>query len=82
MARNWADLTDMGNPKEAELLHLISDKAYQELGWEAKLDFKETIKFTINWYKNKIAGLSQLELTIDDIRNYQKFNSNYFKVIS
>jgi CDP-glucose 4,6-dehydratase len=37
--------------KEATLLKLCCDKAFHFLGWQPTLDFKETVKFTIDWYR-------------------------------
>jgi CDP-glucose 4,6-dehydratase len=37
--------------KEAKLLMINSDKAKKELGWTPSLNFKETIKMTVEWYK-------------------------------
>lgn len=36
---------------EAGLLKLNCDKALHELNWKPTLDFKETVKLTIEWYK-------------------------------
>jgi len=53
--------------KEAKLLHLNCNKAKRMLGWESKLNFKETIKLTSEWYsaylhlKNKIITMNQIK---------------------
>lgn len=38
-------------PGEVQAITLATEKAEQELGWKAKLSFKEGIRETINWYK-------------------------------
>lgn len=38
--------------KEASLLKLNCEKAEKELKWKPTLNFKETVKMTIEWYKN------------------------------
>lgn len=67
----WTYNSDVKLPYESSLLHLISDKAYQMLGWESKLNFEETIKLTIEWYRNTIDGLTPLEAAYQNIINYQ-----------
>ena len=37
--------------KEVNFLMLNSNKAKKELSWKSKLDFNDTIKLTIDWYK-------------------------------
>jgi CDP-glucose 4,6-dehydratase len=39
-------------PPESNLLLLDSTKSKAMLGWEDKLNFKECLKFTADWYKN------------------------------
>lgn len=41
-----------GQPHEAMLLQLNSDKARQRLGWQTRWDFDKTIAATANWYKD------------------------------
>lgn len=43
--------SDLSQALESKLLWLSSEKAWQELGWENKLDAKEAIKWTIEWEK-------------------------------
>ncbi|WP_415303646.1 CDP-glucose 4,6-dehydratase [Candidatus Pelagibacter sp. Uisw_090] len=38
--------------KEAKLLMIANRKAKKELDWSPTLNFKETIKMTVEWYKN------------------------------
>ncbi len=40
-------------PHEANLLQLDIRRAMDELGWLPKLDAKQAIEWTIDWYKNK-----------------------------
>ena len=39
-------------PHEAGKLNLVIDKANNMLLWRPKLNFKQTVELTINWYKN------------------------------
>ena len=50
---NWKDIskTDVHH-HEAGLLKLNCQKAHDKLEWFSVLDFKETIKLTIEWYKD------------------------------
>ncbi len=49
---SWEDMSDPNQPHEASLLSLDISKARFELGWEPTLNIEETIRFTIDWYKN------------------------------
>jgi CDP-glucose 4,6-dehydratase len=68
--KNWEN--DLGNhPHEASMLTLNSDKARAELGWSDRLSFEESVKWTINWYKNVNAGVDPLEETLKNIREFE-----------
>jgi len=41
------------------------------LGWRNKLNFEESIGWTIDWYKNVSSGADPLELTLSNIREFQ-----------
>ena len=48
----WSDVSKKeAHPHEAELLRLKCDNARFDLDWRPTLEFKETIKMTIEWYK-------------------------------
>lgn len=58
---------------EAQLLQLNSDKARQLLGWKTKLNFKETVEKTVQWYsrvcvKGEEPSLVSLEQVGDFFR--------------
>ncbi len=59
------------HPHEANLLLLNSNRARSELGWHDKLDFEESIKWTMNWYKNVHEGKDPLEETLKNIRDFE-----------
>lgn len=68
--KSWEN--DLGNhPHEASLLMLNSDKARTELGWSDKLSFEESIKWTVDWYKNVHNGNDPLEETLKNIKTFQ-----------
>jgi len=63
---------DLANhPYEASLLLLNANKARTELGWHDKLSFDESIKWTMNWYKNVHDGKNPLEETMKNIREFE-----------
>ena len=67
---NWE--SDLGNhPHEASLLLLNSNKARTELGWTDKLTFEESVKWTIDWYKNVHYGSDPLEETLKNIKSFE-----------
>jgi CDP-glucose 4,6-dehydratase len=64
--------SDLGNhPHEASLLMLNSNKARTELGWSDKLSFEESVKWTIDWYKNVYNGNDPLEETLKNIKSFE-----------
>jgi CDP-glucose 4,6-dehydratase len=68
--KSWDN--DLGNhPHEASMLMLNSNKARTDLGWSDKLSFEESVKWTINWYKNVSAGSDPLEETLKNIREFE-----------
>jgi len=68
--RSWD--SDLGNhPHEASLLMLNSNKARTELGWSDKLSFEESVKWTIDWYKNVHNGNDPLEETLKNIKSFE-----------
>lgn len=68
--KNWE--SDLRNhPHEASLLMLNSNKARTELGWSDKLSFEESIKWTIDWYKNVHNGRDPLEETLKNIKSFE-----------
>ena len=48
----WKGVSKKNQNYEAGLLKLNCDKALSHLSWFPVLNFKETIKMTIDWYKN------------------------------
>ena len=42
--------------KESRLLMLNSKKAKKELNWSPRLTFEETIKMTVDWYKELLSN--------------------------
>ena len=56
--------------KESSLLKLNSNKAYKELMWRPKLNFKETMSLTVDWYKALQAN--------EDLEEISKKQINYF----
>jgi CDP-glucose 4,6-dehydratase len=57
---------------EAGLLKLNCDKALYELDWQSTLQFEETVKMTVEWYKYYYQNheKSMYDFTIDQINEY------------
>jgi len=80
MAKSWdkALWSDTSNNKqnhyEAALLKLNCDKALFDLDWSPTLDFKETVKMTVDWYKSYYQdhNSSMYDFTISQIMEYTK----------
>lgn len=57
-------------PKESNFLALDISKATRKLNWQPLLNFNETLKFTIDWYKNyKLNEVSKI--CSDQIEEYE-----------
>lgn len=56
----WKDVSETQvHPHEAGLLKLNCDKALLDLRWQPTLKFEETVRMTVEWYKNFYLGSSQ-----------------------
>jgi CDP-glucose 4,6-dehydratase len=69
----WNDVSD--NSKhlhEAGLLKLNCDKALFDLSWKSTLQFDETVKFTVDWYKEYYQNKdkSMYEFIVNQIEEY------------
>lgn len=47
----WEEKESAGNPHEAKSLTLCSDKANRELGWKCILPVSQSLRMTLEWYK-------------------------------
>ncbi|MEJ7822562.1 MAG: CDP-glucose 4,6-dehydratase [Chitinophagaceae bacterium] len=66
---NWKDTSDKSQPHEAGLLKLDINLAKKELNWKPKLNSKEAIQWTVDWYKQPSEML--FEYTVAQIKSYQ-----------
>lgn len=70
--RNYLhDLSDPNALHEAKLLMLDISKAKFNLGWEPKMNIRETVVMTIDWYKH-YHNETVYELCMNQINNYIK----------
>lgn len=61
-----------GKP-EAGLLRLSCEKAVAHLGWEAALDFEDTVRYTSEWYRAYYQGEGDIgDMTLAQIASYQE----------
>ena len=71
----WNDVsTDKEHVHEAGLLKLNCDKALSDLEWHSALQFEETVKMTVEWYKEYYQNQDQsmYDFTISQIESYTK----------
>ena len=71
----WRDVSDIGeHVHEAGLLKLNCDKALSDLDWHSNLQFEETVKMTVKWYKiyYQKKDKSMYDFTISQIEAYTK----------
>lgn len=62
----WKDTSNSANVHEAGLLMLDINKAMNELNWQPKLNSKQAIEWTIDWYKNG----NSFDFTLGQINSY------------
>ena len=71
----WEDFTDPDATHEAGRLNLTIDKAFHTLNWQPRWNFEETIKHTVEWYRQYYKAIQPApafmrELTQQQIRLY------------
>jgi CDP-glucose 4,6-dehydratase len=66
----WVDGYNANQPHEAGLLKLSINKAKKILQWQPKLNSKQSIEWTINWYKQPTENI--FKYTVDQINNYRQ----------
>ncbi|MBP6431264.1 MAG: CDP-glucose 4,6-dehydratase [Ferruginibacter sp.] len=64
---NWLDTSNQENVYEANLLMLDINKAITEIKWQPKLNSKQAILWTIDWYKQH----DSYTYTMQQINQYQ-----------
>ena len=58
---------------ESDLLNLNCNKAKTKLNWSSILNFKETIKMSVDWYKEYYSNSKKIYLfSSNQIKFYQK----------
>jgi CDP-glucose 4,6-dehydratase len=60
------------HPHEAQLLHLDSSRARQDLGWRPRLDLGEALEWTVGWYKASVRERDMRAFTLDQIARYER----------
>jgi CDP-glucose 4,6-dehydratase len=71
----WNDVSkNLEHLHEAGLLKLNCDKALFDLGWQPTLQFSDTVRMTVEWYKNYYnnIGSSMFDFTVEQINEYTK----------
>jgi len=64
------NMLDENQPTEHQLLALDSTRAHQLLSWRPKLDFQDSMTWTLNWYKKLAAESDMLAFTERQIHEY------------
>ena len=72
---SWNDISSSENHlHEAGLLKLNCDKSFNDLNWQSTLNFEQTIRMTVEWYKAFYENehSSMYNYTIEQISEYMK----------
>jgi CDP-glucose 4,6-dehydratase len=80
MAKYWSKVkwnntsNDVDHVHEAGLLKLNCDKVLFDLGWHSVLQFEQTVKMTVEWYKHYYQNQekSMYDFSISQINEYTK----------
>ncbi|ALO15755.1 CDP-glucose 4,6-dehydratase [Salinivirga cyanobacteriivorans] len=67
----WIDVSEKEKLHEATLLSLDITKAKNKLNWQPKLSFRETVQYTVDWYK-KYKTENVMDLCTNQIKQYMK----------
>jgi CDP-glucose 4,6-dehydratase len=69
---SWKDISiNHQGPYESGLLKLNCDKALFYMNWHSVMDFKETVRFTAEWYRNYYNNSDNiLNTSINQISEY------------
>lgn len=70
---SWHKISRDNDLHEAGLLKLDCEKAKALLSWKSTLDFRETVQFTIDWYKEGVhLNKSMLPVTLSQLEDFEK----------
>jgi CDP-glucose 4,6-dehydratase len=71
----WNDTLVGEHVHEAGLLKLNCDKALFDLGWKPVLNFEDTVKMTVDWYKHyyQNQNTSMHDYTVSQIKEYTDY---------
>jgi len=61
-------------PFESNLLMLNVDKSKSILGWRARWNFDQAVKYTVQWYRRVQEGKNPIEVTEEQIKEYSELN--------
>ena len=67
----WEFNCDEQKPYECGLLNLNCDKAFFDLKWHSVLNFQDTVRYTIEWYKSYYEDESNIKrISLNQIENF------------
>jgi CDP-glucose 4,6-dehydratase len=71
----WHDQSEPESPHEAQHLRLATNKACRLLGWSSVYDFRQTVKTTVDWYRESSSFAADdsdsfAKITCGDITEY------------
>ena len=73
----WKIKLDKKGVHEFKLLKLNSNKSQKVLGWKCKMSLQESLKHTIDWYKNyyKQGKRNVFKISINTLKKYQNLKN-------
>lgn len=73
-ANDWV-IAKEDHPHEAHLLTLDSRRAHEELGWHERLDFEQSVEWTIDWERRVRDGENARDVTLEQITAFDSLSS-------
>ena len=70
MKKKKINILEKSKFKESKLLMLSNLKARKELDWYPRLSFDETVRMTVNWYKNFFS--------LEDMEDFTRKQIDFF----
>lgn len=55
---------------ESNTLTLNSSKSMHSLNWKNKLDFKDSVQWTVEWYENYLNYSNTFDITLEQVRRF------------
>ncbi len=77
----WRQVDGAKHHRESLHLRLNSAKSRSRLNWSTLLNLRETLDWTVSWYKRFYSGEDPRAFTLEQIHAYMKLDSKKVRAI-